>query len=115
MDNPSFVYRTYIRATPERLFRRLSYTWRTFTPEWRALAQEKVGFDGAFLERIAAEPRSTARFEIEDLGGLVRLTVVHDGFSPGSEVLPTISQGWPHVLSNPKTLLETGAVLPTPA
>jgi hypothetical protein len=43
------------------------------------------------------------------------LTVVHNGFEVGSEVLPTISQGWPHVLSNLKTLLETGAVLPTPA
>ena len=29
-------------------------------------------------------------------------------------VLPTISQGWPHILSNLKTLLETGDTLPTP-
>lgn len=62
--------------------------------------------------RIEAEPRSKVLFEITDLeGGLVKLTVVHDGFEPGSEVLETISQGWPHILSNLKTLLETGQTL----
>jgi uncharacterized protein YndB with AHSA1/START domain len=96
-------------------YRRLSYAWHTFTPEWQEQAHEKVGFDEAFLERIAAEPRSNATFEIDDLGGLVKLTVIHDGFEPGSEVLPTISQGWPHIVSNLKTLLETGEVLPAPA
>ncbi len=29
-------------------------------------------------------------FEIEPLGDLVKLTVVHDGFAPGSVVLPDI-------------------------
>jgi hypothetical protein len=40
------------------------------------------------------------------------LTVVHDGFEPGSTVLSALSQGWPEILSNLKTLLETGDVLP---
>jgi hypothetical protein len=47
-------------------------------------------------------------FDLEDLGGLVRLTVVHDGFEPGSNVLQSISGGWPRVLADLKTLLETG-------
>jgi len=38
--------------------------------------------------------------------------VVHDGFAPGSEVLPSISEGWPAVLSSLKTPLETGAAVP---
>ena len=96
-------------------YHRLSYTWHTFTPEWRQMAHDKVGLDEEFLDRIAAEPPSKATFEIEDLGELVKLTVIHEGFEAGSEVLPTISQGWPHVLSNLKTLLETGDVLPKPA
>jgi uncharacterized protein YndB with AHSA1/START domain len=96
-------------------YRRLSYTWHTFTPEWQEMARQKVGFDQQFLDRVAAEPRSKATFEIEDLGELVRLTVIHDDFEPGSEVLQTISQGWPHILSNLKTLLETGDTLPAPA
>jgi uncharacterized protein YndB with AHSA1/START domain/DNA-binding transcriptional ArsR family regulator len=163
MDKPSFVYTTYIRTTPERLwqaltdpafterywglalesewtsgstytvhqwgvtmadpeqvilesdpYHRLSYTWHTFTPEWREVVRERIGFPEEFLERVAAEPRSKVTFEIEALGELVKLTVVHDGFEPGSLVLGTISQGWPHILSNLKTLLETGETLPPP-
>lgn len=44
---------------------------------------------------------------------MVRLSVVHDGFAPGSVVLPNIAQGWPAVLSGLKTLLETGSTLAT--
>ena len=164
MDKPSFVYTTYIRTTPERLWQaltdpafterywgvafesdwntgstltlrqwgltiadpeqvvlesdphhRLSYTWHTFTPDWQEIARESVGFTEEFLARIAAEQRSKATFEIEDLGELVKLTVIHDGFEAGSEVLETISQGWPQILSNLKTLLETGETLPDSA
>jgi DNA-binding transcriptional ArsR family regulator/uncharacterized protein YndB with AHSA1/START domain len=163
VDKPSFVYSTYIRTTPKRLweglthpafterywgltfdtdwkagspislhqwgltiadpeqvvlisepYRRLSYTWHTFTPEWRQIAHQTVGFAQEFLDRIAAEPRSKVTFEIDDLGELVKLTVIHDDFQPGSEVLDTISQGWPHILSSLKTLLETGDILPAP-
>jgi hypothetical protein len=42
----------------------------------------------------------------------VRLTVVHDGFDPGSLMATMVSQGWPRVLSDLKTLLETGETLP---
>jgi hypothetical protein len=62
--------------------------------------------------RIAAEPRSKVTFNIEEDGDVVRLTVVHDGFGPGSKVVEMISGGWPKVLSSLKTLLETGDVLP---
>jgi len=43
----------------------------------------------------------------------VKLTVTHDGFAPGSAVLPAISEGWPAVLASLKTLLETGSSLRT--
>jgi uncharacterized protein YndB with AHSA1/START domain/DNA-binding transcriptional ArsR family regulator len=108
-------------ADPEQVIlesepcRRLSYTWHTFTPEWREVVRDRVGFSEDFLERVAAEPRSKVTFEIEDLGDLVKLTVVHDDFEPGSAVLDTISQGWPHILANLKTLLETGETLPAAA
>jgi hypothetical protein len=42
----------------------------------------------------------------------VKLTVLHDGFEPGSTVMAMCSQGWPALLSSLKTLLETGAPLP---
>jgi uncharacterized protein YndB with AHSA1/START domain len=64
---------------------------------------------------VAAEPRSKVTFTIEPLGGKVRLTVVHDGFEPGSTVLQSISGGWPIILANLKTFLETGETLPDDA
>ncbi len=90
-------------------YRRLAYTWHTFTPEWAAAH----GFDETTAAAWRAEPRSKVAFDIEDAGkGVVKLTVVHDGFDVGSGVLQGISTGWPAVLASLKTLLETGAALP---
>jgi uncharacterized protein YndB with AHSA1/START domain len=89
-------------------YRRLSYSWHAWT---RELADALDVSDQA-RERVALEPRSKVTFEIEPLGELVKLTVVHDGFEPESLVAPMVSQGWPRVLSNLKTLLETGDTLP---
>ena len=51
---------------------------------------------------------------IEPLGQVVKLTVLHNGFDPGSSVLEGITQGWPAILASLKTLLETGETLPQP-
>jgi uncharacterized protein YndB with AHSA1/START domain len=156
MGGTEFVYTTYIKTTPERLwraltepaftrrywqatfesdwrkgstlawtqngarvadpeqvilesdpYRRLAYTWHTFTPEFAAA----VGMSDEVLAKVAAEPRSKVSFDIEPLGETVKLTVVHDGFEPGSTVLGMVSGGWPHLLSDLKTLLETGETL----
>jgi DNA-binding transcriptional ArsR family regulator/uncharacterized protein YndB with AHSA1/START domain len=91
-------------------YRRLSYTWHTFTPEWAAAH----GIDQQMADEWAAEPRSKVAFDLEDAGrGVVKLTVVHDGFEPGSAVLQGVSGGWPAVISALKTLLETGSLLPS--
>lgn len=90
-------------------YRRLSYTWHLFTPEWAA----EVGMDEVTADAWRAEFRSKVTFDMDDVGlGVVRLTVTHDGFSPGSGVLQAVSDGWPAVLASLKTLLETGAALP---
>ena len=158
MDKPEFVYTTYIKTTPERLwqgltdpaftrrywnvawdtdwktgslmtleivkngvtiadpeqvvlesdpYRRLSYAWHTFTPEWAAA----YGVSDEDLARFASERRSKVTFDIEPAGEMVKLTVVHDGFDPGSAILPGITEGWPRILSDLKTLLETGDTL----
>jgi uncharacterized protein YndB with AHSA1/START domain len=89
---------------------RLSYKWHRVTPEWAA----EVGMSEATAAKWRAEPLSTVHVEIDDVGrGAVRLTLVHDGFGPGSEILPAISEGWPAVLSSLKTLVETGVSLRT--
>jgi uncharacterized protein YndB with AHSA1/START domain/DNA-binding transcriptional ArsR family regulator len=158
MDKPTFVYTTYIRTSPERLwqaltdpaftdrywgitfesdwktgspvswrqrgvttaddeqvvvesdpFNRLAYTWHSFTPEWAAafdVAEER-------RERLASEPRSKVTFDIEPLDDdQVKLTVVHDDLAPDGLLKDMISGGWPRVLANLKTLLETGEPLP---
>lgn len=84
-------------------YRKLAYTWHTFTPEWAASHE----FDDEVLKKWAAEPRSKVTFELEPVGEQVKLTVLHDGFEPGSAVLEAISGGWPQLLSDLKTLLET--------
>ena len=92
-------------------YRRLAYAWHTFTPEWAAhhgKSEEEVA-------RWRREPRSKVAFDIEETGpGVVKLTVVHDGFEPGSAVLEGVRGGWPAVVAGLKTLLETGTVLSTP-
>ncbi|GAB3652357.1 SRPBCC family protein [Glycomyces tarimensis] len=90
--------------------RRLAYTWHSFTPEWAQVA----GVEDEMLAKIAAEPRSHVAFELEPVGATVKLTVVHGGFEPASTVREMIGEGWPHVVSNLKTLLETGETLPAP-
>lgn len=100
-------------ADPEQVvvesepYRRLSYTWHTFIPELAEVHQ----LGAEVLEKAAGEGRSKVTFEIEPLDELCKLTVVHDGFEPGSTVLGLISGGWPRVLSDLKTLLETGETL----
>jgi uncharacterized protein YndB with AHSA1/START domain len=84
-------------------YKRLSYTWHTFTLEWAAVS----GFSEELLARFSAERRSKVTFDIEDLGETVKLTVVHDDFEPGSAVLEAVTNGWPRFLANLKTLLET--------
>ena len=102
-------------ADPEQVvlesdpYRRLSYT---LAHRSRRSWPTSLDLTDEARERIAAEPRSKVTFEIEPLGELVKLTVVHDGFEPGSVMLPMVSQGWPRVLSGLKTLLETGEALP---
>ncbi|MFB9903155.1 ArsR/SmtB family transcription factor [Allokutzneria oryzae] len=160
MSDTQFVYTTYIKTTPERLWqaltdpaftsrywggvtfesdwvkgspmtwlvggtriadpeqvvlesdphRRLSYTWHSFTPEFIS----EQGIDDELAAAITAEPRSKVTFDLEPVGEMVKLTVLHDGFEPGSTVLSMVNEGWLPLLSSLKTLLETGEPLPEP-
>ncbi|WP_425444609.1 SRPBCC family protein [Streptomyces phaeoluteigriseus] len=61
----------------------------------------------------APQPRepSVVTFLVEPHQDIVRLTVTHEKL-PDREMLGGISHGWPAVLANLKSLLETGEVLP---
>jgi uncharacterized protein YndB with AHSA1/START domain/DNA-binding transcriptional ArsR family regulator len=101
-------------ADPEQVvleadpYRRLSYTWHTITAEFA----KAVGVPDEEFARLATERRSKVTFTIEPLGAKVKLTVVHDGFEPDSTLLEGVSGGWVDIVSNLKTLLETGDTLP---
>jgi DNA-binding transcriptional ArsR family regulator/uncharacterized protein YndB with AHSA1/START domain len=110
----TWIQRGVTIADPEQVvlesepYRRLSYTWHTFTPEFA----DALELSDDVRERAAAEPRSKVTFEIEQLGDRVKLTVLHDTAEADSLVLSMVSSGWPRVLSDLKTLLETGDTMP---
>jgi uncharacterized protein YndB with AHSA1/START domain/DNA-binding transcriptional ArsR family regulator len=86
-------------------YQRLAYTWHTYTPEHK----ERLG-DEVFA-KVTRERRSRVAFNIEPAGEMVKLTVVHDDFEPGSTAATMVRNGWPIFLSSLKTLLETGEPL----
>jgi uncharacterized protein YndB with AHSA1/START domain/DNA-binding transcriptional ArsR family regulator len=91
-------------------YRRLSYRWHNYQREHAEL----FGWSEERFAELVKEPLSKVTFDLEPVGETVKLTVVHD-IEPDSEMLLGISGGWPGILSNLKTLLETGETLPTPA
>ena len=158
MEKPEFVYTTYIRTRPERLWqaltdpsftrrwwqttfetdwsvgssmiwddngiviadpaqvvlesdphRRLAYTWHTFTPE----LNQRLQFKDELFAKLASERRSRVAFDLEPVGEMVKLTVVHDDFELGSTAATMVRNGWPVLLSSLKSLLETGEPLAT--
>jgi uncharacterized protein YndB with AHSA1/START domain len=64
-------------------------------------------------ERQNRAAYSRVAFDLEEIGGMVRLTVTHDELDAGSDMHKAISTGWPRVLSSLKSLLETGHPLKT--
>ncbi|UPK36736.1 SRPBCC family protein [Bradyrhizobium sp. 186] len=65
-------------------------------------------FKHKLMENMRNEQPTKVVFTIEAYGNLVKLTVTHEGFAAGSELLDGISRGWPAILSGLKSLLETG-------
>jgi hypothetical protein len=49
--------------------------------------------------------------ELEPLDGAVKLTITHVMERAGSKLIEAVSGGWPRILSNLKSLLETGEVV----
>lgn len=54
---------------------------------------------------------SRVTFDVVPYDGMVRLTVTHDGLTPGGGMWNGISKGWPLVLSSLKSWIETGTAM----
>ena len=138
----TYVYVTYILSTPEKVWEALtdqtisaSYWERENVSDWKVgsswehrLPGKTPDVVGTVLEadpprrlvttwevpsdRGNPDTANRCTFDIEDVGGKVKLTVTHSELSEAA--LKDISQGWPAVLSNLKTLLETGRTIPDP-
>ncbi len=139
-DQSSFVYVTYIRTTPEKLWTALTdrefvptywfgvhhdtdwkpgSSWRLVYPDGRVTdTGEIVEFDAPrrivikwrneFLPDLKAEGYGQCTIELEQVDSAVKLTIAHVMDRPDSKYIKAVSGGWPKILSNLKSLLETG-------
>lgn len=139
MNTQDFVYVTFIRTTPEKLWDAL--TTPEFTRQYwfniDVVSDWKVGSQVAYMKdgeakmkgkvliadkpnvlsytfheektEAAVEPPTKVVLTIEQQpnSDVCKLTVVHNDFVENSKHRPSISQGWPMVLSSLKTLLES--------
>jgi uncharacterized protein YndB with AHSA1/START domain/DNA-binding transcriptional ArsR family regulator len=88
-------------------YTRLSYAWHQMTPEFA----KAYAIDDDTYQKISREPLSTASFELEPVDGQVKLTVIHSGFETGSTLRTMIQEGWPSLLSDLKSLVESTVVV----
>jgi uncharacterized protein YndB with AHSA1/START domain len=61
-----------------------------------------------FRPELKAEGPSKCVFELEPNGDVVKLTITHSSVRADSKLIVAVSGGWPKILSNLKSLLETG-------
>ena len=135
-----FIYTTYIKTTPEKLWMAIvnpEFQSQYWTPgiesdwrkgsEWRSLVAGQTTIHGRVLEseppsRLVltwvdpgvAEPQdSRVTFAITPVGDMVRLDVIHGNLQSCPTVAQRVSAGWPRVLASLKSLLETGQALDT--
>jgi len=141
-DRSQFVYVSYIRTTPAKLWEALTdrqfirQYWFNTTVEsdWKKGSPWKmVGPDGSLTDsgelleidpprrmvirwqnewkpELKAEGLSRCTIELEPVDNSVRLTITHEIDRPDSNFITAVSGGWPRIVSNLKSLIETGEV-----
>ncbi len=142
MAKSTFVYVSYIRTTPEKLWSALTdpelmrqywfgmhceSRWTAGSP-WKLVSGGGEIFDaGEIVEAqpprrlvirwqhqnkadLKAEGASLCTMELEPDGRAVKLTITHTIDREPSKLIGAVSGGWPKVISNLKSLLETGSI-----
>ena len=59
---------------------------------------------------LKAEGHSRCTIELEPVDSSVKLTITHEIERPDSDFIKAVSGGWPRIVSNLKSLVETGEV-----
>ena len=146
MARSTFIYVTYIRTTPEKLWSALTTDTEFMKQYWFGVhcesqwlagsAWRMVSPDGQVLdagEIVEAEPprrlvirwqhqlkpelkiegESRCTMELEPIGGTVRLAITHTIEREPSKLIEAVSGGWPKIMSNLKSLIETGSTVLT--
>lgn len=139
MTKPDFIYTTYIKSTPQKVWDAITnpeftkqYWMHENVSDWKKGSEWKhvdrkndhAKIIGKIIESTPpkrlvltwAEPADRAddsqvTFEIEAMEDMVRLNVIHGRFKADSKLPSRISMGWPLVLSNLKSFLETGTTM----
>ena len=141
----TFLYVTFIRTTPERLWSALTDPAFTreywfgvhFETEWKPGARWEMHYpDGRVTDageivefepprrmvlkwrhelrpELKAEGFARCTIELEPVPDAVKLTITHTMDREESKLIQAVSGGWPRILSNLKSLLETGQVVLT--
>ena len=68
-------------------------------------------FSAVWDDEVKKDKPSMATFEIEPMGDVCKLTVVHSGFDGETATYHQVSGGWPLIVASLKSLLETGEPL----
>jgi uncharacterized protein YndB with AHSA1/START domain len=63
-----------------------------------------------FRPELKAEGYSTCTLSLEPDSGAVKLTLLHEIGTEKAKFIEAVSGGWPRIISNLKSLLETGEV-----
>jgi uncharacterized protein YndB with AHSA1/START domain len=64
-----------------------------------------------FRPELKAEGPARCTYELEPVDGAVKLTITHSIERPQSKLIKAVSGGWPLIISNLKSLLETGEII----
>jgi uncharacterized protein YndB with AHSA1/START domain len=69
-----------------------------------------IRWQNEWKPELKAEGPSRCTFEPEPVDSAVKLTITHEIDRPESKLVTAVSGGWPRIISNLKSLLETGEV-----
>ncbi len=72
-----------------------------------------IRWQNEWKPELKAEGPSRCTIELEPMDHAVKLTITHEIERPDSKLIAGVSGGWPLIVSNLKSLLETGEVAMT--